>query len=75
MATDLCSSMENANSGDGSCRVPLVICLFVLLLSFDPHFQLVPFGAVVSKIFLRLAFSFLEKFLTKQHPQKHHKRI
>lgn len=51
MSTDLCSSMENANSGDGSCMVPLVICLFVLLLSFDLHFQLVLFGAVVSKIF------------------------
>lgn len=35
------------------------------LLFFDPHFQLVPFGAVVSKVFLRLGFSFLEKFSTE----------
>lgn len=75
MASDLCSSMENANSGDGSCKVPFVIYLFVLLLSFDPHLQLVPFGAMVSKIFLRLGFRFLEKFPTEQHPQKHYKRI
>lgn len=53
----------------------LFIYLFVLLLSFDPHLQLVLFGAMVSKIFLRLGFRFLEKFPTEQHPQKHHKRF